>query len=56
MIELFGQQQIEIRTRILAKNISDEHRGDKTPGGGTYSTKKTKTIIRTHSNGRCTRA
>jgi hypoxanthine phosphoribosyltransferase len=31
MIELFGKQQIEIRTRILAKNISDEHRGDKTP-------------------------
>lgn len=31
MIELFGPQQVELRTRILAKNISDEHRGDKTP-------------------------
>jgi hypoxanthine phosphoribosyltransferase len=31
MIELYGPQQVELRTRILAKNISDEHRGDKTP-------------------------
>jgi hypoxanthine phosphoribosyltransferase len=31
MIELFSPQQIELKTRILAKNISDEHKGDKTP-------------------------
>lgn len=28
---LFDHQEIDFKTKILAKNISDEHRGDKTP-------------------------
>ena len=28
---LFDRKEIEFQTKILAKNISDEHRGDKTP-------------------------
>jgi hypoxanthine phosphoribosyltransferase len=31
MIELFGKEQIELRTKVLAKNISDKHKNDKTP-------------------------
>jgi hypoxanthine phosphoribosyltransferase len=31
MVELYTAKQIEIKTKILAKQISDEHRGDATP-------------------------
>lgn len=31
MIELINQKQIEIETKIIAKRITDDHRGDKTP-------------------------
>jgi hypoxanthine phosphoribosyltransferase len=31
MKELFGAKDIDIQTKIIAKKISDEHRGDKTP-------------------------
>jgi hypoxanthine phosphoribosyltransferase len=31
MIELFPSKEIEIKTKILAKQISAEHNGDKTP-------------------------
>ena len=31
MLELIGEKEINIRTKIVAKQIADEHRGDKTP-------------------------
>jgi len=31
MTELITEKDIQIQTRILAKRIADEHRGDKTP-------------------------
>ena len=31
MVEIFNAQTIDIKTKILAKQISDEHRGDATP-------------------------
>jgi hypoxanthine phosphoribosyltransferase len=31
MVELIGEKEINIRTKIVAKQIADEHRGDKTP-------------------------
>lgn len=31
MLELIGEKEINIRTKIVAKQITDEHRGDKTP-------------------------
>ena len=31
MIQLFSQQEIELKTELLAKNISDNHKGDITP-------------------------
>jgi hypoxanthine phosphoribosyltransferase len=31
MVELYSSHDIDIKTKILAKKISDEHRGDKTP-------------------------
>ena len=31
MIELINEKDIDIRTKIIAKQISDDHRGDKTP-------------------------
>ena len=31
MVELIGSKKINIQTKILAKQITDRHRGDKTP-------------------------
>ena len=31
MIELISAKDIDIQTKIVAKQISDEHKGDKTP-------------------------
>ena len=31
MLELIGEKEINIRTKIVAKQIAAEHKGDKTP-------------------------